>query len=285
MNNANDFVIRPWTAADKEPLKALWQIAFGDDEDYISNFHDLFLTADGCIVAQAENRVVSAMYILDGAKLFTGRKTMPSAAYTYALATLPEYRNRGIGSAVYRACVQAAYERADAACVLPAEAGLYPFYENASGAKPLSYIREIRMTREELMSHRDGAGARISSLEYSGLREVLLGGMPHASLPIEFLDMEEYQARDGGLFMSGSGIAAAEMEGTVCRMVEVLDPDGDGLAAAAAAAAYCPAEEYILRTPLFFDGPGEERPFMLASFQSAPPRSLPDDFWWGPAFD
>ncbi len=282
-----DFILRPWCKDDKPQMKALWAAGFGDDDAYIENYFDLFLSPKTCIVAEADGKVVSAMYFMEGIKLYTGRKTMTDAAYSYSLATLPEYRDNGMATAVYCACMQEALTRSDAFCVLPAKPELYPFYESIAGAKTFTYARELRISREDLMAYKDKdcLVSRISGFEYHGLREVMLGGTPHAYLPMEFSDLEEYQAQSGGLFMTSRGIVSAEVEGDVCKMVEVLDPDGDGMAAAAAAAGFCPAKEYIIRTPLFFDGKGEERPFMMATFKDAPPRSLTEDFWWGLAFD
>ena len=137
----NQWQLRFWREGDLPALRALWADAFGDDEAYIRAFHELFLRPGSCIVAQAEDQVVSAMYILEGPVLFPPADTAMSAAYTYALATDPAWRGRGIGTAVYRACVRSALERQDVVCVLPAERSLYDFYAGAAGARPVSYMR------------------------------------------------------------------------------------------------------------------------------------------------
>ena len=283
----SDFILRPWQDGDKAQLVALWQIAFGDDEDYIRTYHDLFLKANGCIMAEADGKVVSAMYIMDGPTLYPFRQETLSTAYTYALATLPEYRGRGIGTAVYKACSDAALERADAACVLPAEAGLYSFYEKATGCQPISFCREARFTRDELRAVQRCSTARIPVAEYARYREMALGGLPFGELTDAFLDMEEYQAENsgGGFFLTAEGVACAEVDGNVCHIVELLTPGGDGMASAAGVAAFCPAEEYVLRSPAFFKGPGNVRPFMMAAMKEKPWYPLPPDLWWGPAFD
>ena len=278
--NDNGFTLRFWKPEDRDALKELWKTGFGDPEEYIESFFDLFLQKDSCIVAEAEGRVVSAMYILPGQTLYLFRRSSLTAGYTYALATLPEYRGRGIGRAVYKAASDAVLKAADAACVLPAESGLYPFYEAASGASPLSYVREARLKKSDLAAVSPCMGARIPILEYMGIREQLLRGYPHAALPPEFFELAESTGTE--FFVLEHGLAAAETSDGVCRVLELLDPDSDdAMTSIAGVARWCRGEEYIVRTPLFFEGPGQPRPYMLAALNAAPSHPMPGDFWWG----
>ncbi len=284
----SNFELRSYRPGDEAGLLALWQSSFPETEAEIRAFFARFLKEDGCLLAEADGKIVSAMYILEGPDLWPYRKRMLKAAYTYALATLPEYRKRGIGRAVYKACCEAIWDRGiEAACVWPAEESLYPFYQSVSGAKPLSAVREIRYTREALQNAKRGMCARMDAMEYAGLREMLLGGEPHASMSEDFCRYEEQLCDEsgGGLFVAGGGVAAVEIQGTTCHIKELLDPMGDELEAVAAIAAFCPAEEYIVRAPAPWDGPGEIRPRMLAAFREDPGFPLPDDLWWGFAFD
>lgn len=275
-------VIRPWEPGDVPQLKALWRIAFGDSEEYIDSFFSHFLRKDACLVAEADGQAVSAMYILPGESVFPHRKNVLSAGYVYALATLPEYRSRGIGSAVYRAASGTALLSADAACVLPAEKGLYPFYET-SGARPFSFLREARISRDELAGTEPRMAARFPALRYAGMRERILSGLPHAVFPDSLFEFMEENGTE--FFILEQGLAAAETEGGVCRILELLDTGDDAAGAIAGVARWCRAEEYIVRTPLFFDGPGEPRPFMLAALKREPDYPLPDDLWWGFGLD
>ena len=283
-----DYTLRSFRPGDEAGLLALWQTAFPETVEEVRAFFDRFLNDRGCILAEAEGRIVSAMYILPGPDLWPHRKRRLTSAYTYALATLPEYRGRGIGSAVYKACCEAIWDRGiQAACVWPAEERLYPFYEKASGARPLSAAREARYTREELKAARRGMCARIDVMEYAGLREMLLGGEPHASMPEDFCRWQEERCESsgGGLFVAGGGVAAVEMDGDTCHIKELLEPMGDETEAAAAVAAFCPAKEYIVRAPAVWEGPGRTRPLVLAAFREKPDFPLPDDLWWGFGFD
>lgn len=281
----SDHLIRPFRAEDTPQLRALWQIAFGDGDEYIDSFFESFLRPGACVVAEVGGRVVSAMYMLPGQTLYPYRKNTLTAGYTYALATLPEYRGRGIGRAVYRAASDKVLESADAACVLPAEKGLYPFYEEASGARPVSFVREARFRREELASLTPCMAARLPTLEYALMRGSVLSGYPHAALSDE---MFEHLERTGTeFFVIPGGVAAAETEDGVCRITELLDPgtEEDVMRAVAGVARWCRAEGYIVRSPVFFDGPGKIRPFMLAALGTTPDYPMPGDLWWGFGLD
>lgn len=283
----NDVIVRPWRPEDRLQLIRLWQQAFGDEQDYIEKFHAQFLTREGCIVAQADGKAVSAMYILVGPLLFPPEGNALSTAYTYALATDPAYRGRGIGTAVYKACVRAALEHADASCVLPSEPGLYDFYKKASGCRPVSAVREAVLAHDELLPSFAEDAQLISAGEYYLRRKALLRGQPYTVMPREYYVWERFhmQRFGGGLISVDGDIAAVEMDGDTCRVLELLAPEGDWMDVMRPLAARFPAARYLIRTPLFLPGPGEERPFVLAATQPEMTSPLPDSLWWGFAFD
>lgn len=279
----SDYTIRPWHAGDEPQLKALWQTVFGDPEETIDLFFSLFLKPGGCVVAEADGKVVSAMYLLPGETAYLGRRKTLTAGYTYALATLPAYRGRGIGSAVYKAASDLALEAADAACVLPAEQSLYPFYQNASGAQPLSYIREARIPQSALEGVEPYRGMRTEAPRYARMRDSFLDGKPYVSLPQEFWEFLEGSGME--FLVLESGLAAAETIDGVCYIRELLDPTDNVMRSVAGVAYWCPAGEYVVRTPLFSDGPGEVKPYMLAALKQPSPDPLPGDLWWGPGLE
>ena len=275
-----DYIIRDWKPEDRPALKELWKTGFGDGDETIDGFHALFLKPVCCLVAEADGKPVSAMYILPGQLLRTFRQNTLKADYTYALTTLPEYRGRGIGSAVYRACCEKVLENADMACVIPADAALRPLYENANGAKPVAVLREARFTKAELSGIAALQAARVPVSMYMWLRESLMAGLPHATLDEGFYDLLE----EGGMdffTIGGKACAAAEVNDGVCYIRELIDPGEDSMACVATIAKWCPAEEYIVRTPLFFQGPGEARPYALGIMKSKPDYPMPQDLWWG----
>lgn len=281
-----DYTIRPWETRDKPQLKALWELSFGDDGEFIDAFFRAFLKKDSCLVAECDGRVVSAMYILGGNTVYPYRKNLLSAGYTYALATLPEYRGRGIGKAVYQAANAKALETHDMALVLPAEESLYPFYEEATGAKGVSIMKEAVFTPDDLFGIEPAKAVRIPAFQYFGMRESILSGMPHVSFSDDMVDfMEEWFEPNGDFFMTEQGIAAVETVNGVCRITELLCPDTDGMAVIAGVAAYYKADEYIVRSPYFFDGPGKKKPVMLGVLKEEPDYPMPFDLWWGFGLD
>ena len=283
----SDLIIRPWREADRPRLVTLWQEAFRHDEAYIRAFHDQFLIHDSCLVAETEGQVVSAMYILDGPLLFPPSDMALSSAYLYGLATDPAWRGRGIGTAVYRACVTAALQRQDAACVLPGDEAQFHFFRMAGGVVPVSYIREGRIAAAELSPQPGRDAERISLGEYYLRRKSLLRGTPYAVMPGSFLSMEAraMELYGGGFFSVDGDILAADIDGDVCRVRELLAPGGDWKEVLEAAAVHLPAKEYEVRTPLVLEGPGQVRPYMTAVFRSTVSDPTAGKLWWGFAFD
>lgn len=283
-----NYTLRPFHAGDESALRAIWKAGFGDTDEYIDAFFAQFLRADSVVIAEADGSPVSAMYLLDGPTLWPFRKNRLSSAYAYALATLPEYRGQGIGRAVYRAVCDLGFSRGfDAVCVLPAEDSLYPFYEADGGARVISAVRRIEYSARDLQTAPRAMCARISVEEYSNIRESLLATEAHGAMPESFYRWQDalIEMSGGGWFVLSGGCAAVERDGDVCRVRELILPEGDELAAAAALAAYCRAERYIVDSPAFWSGAGETKRHMLARFGTEPSFFLPDDLWWGFAFD
>lgn len=276
----SDYIIRDWQPGDRAALKELWKLSFGDDDEVIEDFFDRFLRPGCCLTASAEGKLVSAMYILPDHALRPFRQNVLTMGYTYALATLPAYRGRGIGSAVYRACCDRILETADAACVIPAEADLFPLYETAGGAQPLAVLREARLTREELRAFAPVQAARVPVSMYIWMRENLLSGLPHACLDDRVYDHAEACGMEF-FTIGGRAACAAETGDGVCHIRELIDPGDDPMISAATLARWCPAEEYIVRSPAFFRGPGEIRPYALGVLKVPPDYPMPADLWWG----
>jgi len=286
----SDYTLRMWQDGEQNALADLWTRCFGDDADYIRAFHERFLQKDRCVVAECDGQIVSAMYILDGGLLYPFRRNTLQFSYAYALATAPEYRGRGIGTAVFRRVCESIWASGvDAACVLPAEESLYPFYENAGAPRQLCAVREAHFTRDMLRSITPTRCIRTGALEYASMREAFLSTESHAEMTDDFcLWQEESCDRfGGGFFLLVGGLAVAEYDGKHCVIKELLAPSGEEMAAIAAVAAFCPAEEYTVRMPAFWsgDGGGEVKRYMLAGLHDEPGFYVPDDLWWGFAFE
>ena len=122
-------MIRPSRPNDASALQHLWQIAFGDPPSAIEAFFShLYQPGDAIVWAEGET-VASAIYLLDAGHLPQPGGKPLRASYAYALATLPDYRGRGLGAAVTKAAIQrSAALGYDCNLICPAEAGLFAYY-------------------------------------------------------------------------------------------------------------------------------------------------------------
>lgn len=71
-------------------LRALWQLAFGDSDAFLDKFFGAAYSPKRCRCVLEGGQVAAALYWFDAE--FAGQKL----AYLYAVATHPDYRNRGL---------------------------------------------------------------------------------------------------------------------------------------------------------------------------------------------
>lgn len=278
------FSVRGWQTGDIPELREIFAASFGDPPEIIDAFHRVFLSGpDCCAVAtvpdaeRPEGRAAAAGYLLPGPVLrFPDREDIP-AAYLYALGCLPAFRRRGFGSAVYRALLGYGEKAASAVCVLPASEMLVRTYGRICPIRPLGGSRVAELEGPPDTDAVPPAAERLSREEYALRREECLAPYPHAAFPDSFYRlMEEY----GNLFLSFPGaLAAAVPLENRCVVSELLCTGADPARVIAGIAGFCPAERYEIRTPVFFPGPGEVRPFAYCH-DPAGTLSLPDGFWF-----
>ena len=261
-------IIREVRREDADALAALWHRVFGDPEELARDFLRRLPALGGGVCAEADGVLLGAAYAVTDYFLDEER-----IAYLYAVAVLPEARGRGLGQSLSREA--AALGRrlgAKMVCTLPAEPGLYPWYERAIGARCA-----LRRREERIESRPGPVPAPLSPEEYGARREALLRGKPHVRPGAAVLRREQFNCRvcGGDLLAIGDGIAAASVEEGVAVLRELLAPEGaDRAALAGAVAAALGAERALLYTP---DAAGE--PYMAAD------RPLPPDCAWSLALD
>ena len=277
-----DVMIRSWQPSDVPDLREIFCVSFGDPPEIAEAFHHRFLTApEACLLAavpeenRPEGRPAAAAYCLPGPVLSAGGRRV-SSVYLYAFACLPAWRGRGIMKQVYTALFEDACRRAPALCIAPASEGLLQAY-NRSGRifSPLGRVRSARVT---------GIGGaalppaeRLPWQEYARRREAWLSPYPHAVYPEDYYRL---MTDFGALFLSVPGALAAvnRLEGRAV-VSELLCPAADPDAVLPAIAAACPAEQYEVRTPVFFAGPGEAHPYVYIH-EPGEALGLPADFWY-----
>ena len=221
-------IIRQVRAEDAAELAALWHRVFGDPEELALAFLSLLPSLGGGVCAEEDGKLLGAAYAVTDFAL--GEKR---AAYLYAIGVLPEARGRGLGKRLTKEA--AALGRAlgaDFVCTLPANAPLYPWYEEQIGVRCALY------RGEERVQSRPGPEARPLSPEAYGLRrEELLRGRAHVTVGPAALCYEKENCRcfGGDLYALGNAIAAASVdEGETC-IRELLAPPGADLKTLAAA--------------------------------------------------
>ena len=91
-----------------------------------------------------------------------------------------------------------------------------------------------------------------------------------------------YNAVDGlivGRYVGTGALAAVAPLENCCVVSELLCTGADPARVIAGIAGLCPAERYEVRTPVFFPGPGEVRPFVYCH-DPAGALSVPASFWY-----
>ena len=112
------------TAAQQRQLRALWQEAFGDSDEYLDIFFGTAFSPNRCRCVAIEGKVVAALYWLDCA--CRGRKL----AYIYAVATAKTHRGQGIASKLLADTHKHLTRLGYAGTVLvPSEKSMFGFYE------------------------------------------------------------------------------------------------------------------------------------------------------------
>lgn len=123
-------MIRFKTAEGTDPkvLKALWHEAFGEDYDSIDLFFETLYAPENALIAENEETLLSALYLLEGEMTLDEGKSVP-VDYVFAAATALRYRRRGIMRTLLDFAAETSEKRGKAAlCLLPGETSLEAYY-------------------------------------------------------------------------------------------------------------------------------------------------------------
>ena len=323
MNNkiltpSNKMLTRQSRTEDLPGLRRIWSSVFGSPDG--AAFFDYNYEPGWCIVAEHDSLPAAMGHLLPIGSLVAGKSRAIPCAMIYAVAALPEHRNRGLGSAVTESLIALANDRGYPAVVLcPSEDRLFEFYASRSNMREWFYVNERTYTSPPT-NGRQAALGEVSPDEYMLLRENLLSGIPHISLNRRAL---EYQAIlcemfGGGMFKietrHGTGCAVIERqpEGSV-YIKELLHPSAGVkpaqerslyapdantwlLDAVAAAAGAFPSPVYKVRTPASSSDHAigkhsrktDKKRFAMLAISPIlldVKRVYPTDPWYGLAFD
>jgi len=214
-------VIRLSRPGDDAALQHLWQVAFGDTQTTIDDFFSHLYQPGNAIVWAEDEIVASAIYLLDaGTFPPSANKAAPGrvlrASYSYALATLPDHRGRGLGAAVTTAAIRRSAELGfDCNLICPAEEGLFAYYTRLGYHHTFS-IASGELSRFDAPEHLDVC--RIMSTDLSAYSQLRQPHLPASALvyPSLFLRYMAHRAE-----LSGGGLYRLELEGqTGCAAVE-----------------------------------------------------------------
>lgn len=146
-----------------EPLKELWQLAFGDSEAFVNRFFADAYSPRRCRCAWEDGRLAGALYWFDAE--FAGQKF----AYLYAVATHPNFRRRGVCRALMADTLDCLTARGyDGALLLPQDGALREMYARM-GFRDCCRVSEFACDAGEAAALR-----RVSKAEFARLRRVYL---------------------------------------------------------------------------------------------------------------
>ncbi len=134
--------------SDLEDLQDLWQAVFGDEPKFIQDFFRYCCGLENRFVIKDDKKVISMAYLIPCTYRSKGQDY--TACYFYAAATHPDNRGRGYMASLIQYVKQVAAERGvDLIFLVPAEPGLFTYYENL-GFQPALYHKTLQFTAQEL---------------------------------------------------------------------------------------------------------------------------------------
>ena len=267
-------LLREYRPGDAPALISLWCRVFGDPEALPACFLQLLPELGSGVVAELGGELAGAAYIVDALELVHADGSSRRCAYLYAVSVEERFRGLGLGAAVTQSASALGKERgADFVCTLPADRGLYNFYEKQIGVRCA-----LRRDKRTLPARPGEKPLPLSAADYLRRREALLQGCCHQRLSPAAMAFEENNCRlsGGGLFAVGQGLAAAYLADGRCVLRELLSPGPakrEDLAAAVGYALSC--DQVLLYTPALAGEP----------YLAAPEGCIPADCVWDLAFD
>jgi GNAT superfamily N-acetyltransferase len=279
--------------------KYLWKLCFGDSDKFIDFYYANRYKQDETALLLQDGEILAMLTMLPVKIESSGRSY--NAAMLYAIATHPEYRNRGYATLLIDFAHQYLKENRIAFTLLvPAGKQLFKFYQR-QGYQDGFYTREAFLTGERIDSWdiNETGSCNISVAtpeEYNQRRNKLLKGKPYVSY---FNEDIAYQKKVSQ--MSGADIYNLDFEEIYgCAAIERINPDkviikellinGELIPVVVKCISrILPAREYILRLPVFLGKQleGSIRPLgMIRAINEIDPEIVSKDYGYlGLAFD
>ncbi len=192
-------------------LRALWEEAFGDTEEYLEDFFTTAFAPERCRCIEIDEKIVAALYWFDCS--CNGQRI----AYLYAIATAKAYQGRGL----CRHLMENTHNHLRAlgyasAILVPGTKDLFSFYERG-GYIVCGYVGSLLCSAERKAI----TVRKISPEEYGNRRRNLLptSGVIQEGENLRFLETQ------ATLYATDTAILAARSDGnTVCGLELLGDP-------------------------------------------------------------
>ncbi len=295
-----EYEIRPAQAGEEKRQKEIWKRCFRDSDEFIEFFYTKRYSPEKTMVLLQNGVIASMLTMMPVTVTSTGGVGFP-ATMLYAIATHPDYRQRGLANSLMDFTHQYLRQNNCPFSVLvPAEKGLFDFYRR-QGYQEGFGVRETVLAGESLArvlmtENCQGKLTEIDPQEYNRRRNLLLGGSFHISYSVEKIVYQQKLSRRSGSDIYGleiggnKGCAAVERIAADSIIVkEMLIADEDLLAALRCLAQKLPATRYVIRTPIFWgeEWQGAVRPFGMIKALRKKVLPLKDDGmgYLGLAFD
>jgi len=279
---------------DVPALRNIWKSVFGclGEDAFFRHFYDPEL----CIVAEIDNIPVAAGYLVPFGEIVQLSNTVP-CAMIYSIATLPEHRGLGLGSAVVGCLVDLAHKHNYPAVVLcPVEDRLFEYYSSRTNLHDWFYVKEFLSISTPEQTHIIPP-EEITIREYITKRNELLKGFIHIKHDMHVLEYQMMLCNEsgGGFFRIGDSYLIVERQShDEVWIKELLIPGGGSCSitsdeiitkTVASISSKFRAGRYVVRVPA---AAGEGRRFGMLSCTetisclSALSGTAP---WYGVAFD
>ncbi len=135
-------MLRFSTNNDRDELKKLYNICFPGESDFCSRYFEFVYPKTKCIVFD-NGSIVAMAHLIDIE--IEAYENVFKGAYLYAVATLPEFRGRGIAANILKFaenhCIGNGY---DFLCLIPQKESLFEFYKKFGFEKGL-YVSNARL--------------------------------------------------------------------------------------------------------------------------------------------
>lgn len=291
--------IRPAKTKEITSQKELWKLCFGDEDKYIDFYFANQYKDENTLLLLINNVLVSMLTMIPTAVITAGKQRFDSAML-YAIATHPQYQNRGYAAKLMNYTDQYLSERKKGISVLvPAEKKFFNFYRH-KGYQESFFLREVQICSATLDSlpvgQSDGVIFSASPKEYNQRRTQQLEGRFYVAYDDqEILYQKELSQRSGADiyaldFHEVFGCAVLERINSEKMLIkEILLPEEYLSAAVKQIKQLIPAKEYVLRTPVWsnaFPG-GSVRPFGMMKTNKEIDLTIPaqESGYLGLAFD